>query len=490
MKLTLALLIVVLSISAEARLIQILHTNDLHSYFPGYQNHTGGYARVMTKIKELRESASERGIEVLQLDAGDWGDGTSFYLSDDGADSIRALALIGTEVATIGNHDHILGGKILGEQIRRANVSTKFVAANLETTPDMELDEVVPPFVDLEKAGIKIRVIGLTTSDDTFEYSMRPGGIESPVLIGEKEAKAAKEAGKELVIALTHIGQLQDRVLARSSTSIDVIVGGHSHSKLSQIDWENNKNGKPIPIVQAWAHGLGVGSLLLDIDDTGKITVVEYKLHEVASPVAPHPEMEIFIAASAEKRDRLFSTSWNEIIGHTHTPIHGYKDGMSGRGQSCWGRHLARAVRKATGASVGINFAGFLGVGKAAGPVTFGDIVDNMPHIRKYGDQGWEIATIYMSGWKLKPLMAWATRRGYGIDFSGLGYKVSSRGDPVDTIDDKATYRIAFPAEVAVAIKGSLPGYRYYLRGLKFTGEYYWPVMTEYVKTNSPINCR
>lgn len=80
MKLTLALLIVVLSISAEARLIQILHTNDLHSYFPGYQNNTGGYARVMTKIKELRESASVRGVEVLQLDAGDWGDGTSFYL--------------------------------------------------------------------------------------------------------------------------------------------------------------------------------------------------------------------------------------------------------------------------------------------------------------------------------------------------------------------------------------------------------------------------
>lgn len=99
------------------------------------------------------------------------------FISDDGADSIRALALLGTEVATIGNHDHMLGGKVLGEQIRRANVSTKFVAANLETTPDMELDEVVPPFVDLEKAGVKIRVIGLTTSDDTFEYSMRPGEL-------------------------------------------------------------------------------------------------------------------------------------------------------------------------------------------------------------------------------------------------------------------------------------------------------------------------
>ena len=69
--------------------------------------------------------------------------------------------------------------------------------------------------------------------------------------------------------------------------------------------------------------------------------------------------------------------------------------GMKSRVQSCWGRHMARAIRKASGASVGINIAGLLGVGKSPGPVTFGDIVDNHPHIRKFGDQGWEIAIQY-----------------------------------------------------------------------------------------------
>lgn len=487
MKVILTLLFTFLSISAEARLLQIIHTNDLHSYFPGYENNTGGYSRVMTKIKEIRENARSKGIEVLQLDAGDWGDGTSFFLSDNGADSIRALSLLGTEVTTIGNHDHMLGGKVLSEQIKRANVSLKFVAANITTTQEMDLDEVLPSYVDLEKAGVKIRIIGLTTSDNYFEYSMRPGGITSPVPVGEKEGKAAKAAGRELVIALTHIGKWEDRVLAQNSTSIDLIIGGHSHSKLTEIDWETNKNGKRIPIVQAWAHGLGVGSLLLDIADSGEIKVVQYKLHEIASPIAPDPEMEAFIAASAERRNKLFSTPWDEVIGHTETPIRGYKNGMPGWGQSCWGRHVARAVRKATGAAVGINIAGFLGVGKSPGTVTFGDIVDNMPHVRKYGDQGWEIATIFMSGWRLRPLMSWASSRGYSIDFSGLGYKDS----PEDmTIQDKATYRIAFPAEMAVAINGSLPGYRHYLQGLKFTGKYYWPVMTEYIKSHSPIKCQ
>lgn len=478
-------LLIFFSITSHARLLQIIHTNDLHSFFPGYDNNTGGYGRVMTKIKELREEARKKGIEILQLDAGDWGDGTSFFLSDDGADSIRALEMLGAEVTTIGNHDHMLGGNVLGDQIRRANVKTKFTVANITKTPDMNLgDDVLPPFVDLEKAGIKIRVIGLTTSDDYFEYSMRPGDINSPVPVGEMKAKEAKAAGRELVIALTHIGKWEDRVLAQQSTSVDVIVGGHSHSKITEVDFETNKNGKLIPIVQAWAHGLGVGSLTIDVSDSGEVKVVDYKLHEIGTPIVPDPEMEDFIAKSAIKRNQIFDVPWDEVIGETETAIRGYKNGMPNWSRSCWGDHMARALRKATSASVGIHIPAFAGVGKAAGPITIGDIVDNQPHIHALSERnkGWEIATIYMSGWRLRPLLYWANRQGYAIDISGFGYKEFP-------IDEKASYKIAIPAEIVYAIKGSLQQYQHYLVGLKFTGKYFWPVITDYVKENSPIKC-
>lgn len=491
MRLILVLISLVFSFPSYARLLQIIHTNDLHSFFPGYLNNTGGYGRVMTKIKELRAEAQSKGIEVLQLDGGDWGDGTSFFLSDNGADSIRALEMLGVEVTTIGNHDHMLGGKVLGDQIRRAKVKTKFTVANITTTPEMELDEVVTPFVDLEKAGIKIRVIGLTTSDNYFEYSMRPGGIDSPVPVGEAQAKAAKTAGRELVIALTHIGKWQDRILAQQSTSVDVIVGGHSHSKITEVDWQTNKNGKRIPIVQAWAHGLGVGSLLVDVSDSGVVKVLDYKLHEIGTPILPDPEMEEFIAKSAAKRNQLFDTPWDEVIGHTETTIRGYKNGMPNWSRSCWGNHMARALRKATKSNIGIHFPAFAGVGKPAGPVTFGDIVDNQPHIHTLDEsnKGWEIATIYMSGWRLRPLMYWASRRGYAIDMSGLGYKEYPWDVEELPIDDKASYKIAIPAEIVYGIRGSLPQYQHYLVGLKFTGKHFWPVLTEYIKENSPIKC-
>lgn len=469
---------------SEARKIQIIHTNDLHSYFSGYaHSELGGYPRVLTKIKELRDAARAKGIEVLQVDAGDWGDGTSYFLSDEGADSVRALEMLGTEVSTIGNHDHMSGGKVLGDQIRRANVKTKFVAANIETTPEMDLADILRPYVDLEKAGVKIRIIGLTTSSNYFEYSMRPGSIKYSVPVGEVEAKKGKAEGRELVIALTHIGLYEDKLLAQNSSSIDLIIGGHSHTRLEKEVWITNKNNKKVPIVQAWAHGLSVGSLLIDVSDSGETKVLEYKLHDVGAPLAADQEMASFVAESAKRRNQRFDFPWDEIIGESKTPISGAQKGYPNWSRSCWGRHVAKATRKAVGAQVGLHVSGFAGVYKPAGPVTFGDIVDNFPHTHKPGDQGWEIATVLMSGWKLKPLMKWISSKGYGVDFSGLGYK------SINELEDKAVYKIAMPAEIAHAVNGSLTNYRQYLNGLKFTNVYLWPTLHQYVKENTPIKC-
>lgn len=494
MKTIFSLILFFIPFITHARLVQIIHTNDLHSYFEGYKDGRGSYARVMTKIKELRAEAEAKGIEVLQLDAGDWGEGTSYFLSENGSDSIRALEMLGTEIAAIGNHDHLLGGNVLGKQIRAANVKTKFAIANLQQTPDMELGDTVSPYVDIEKAGIPIRVIGLTTNERAFQYSVAPGKVLNPVPIGEEQGKAAKAAGKELVIALTHIGLYQDKALGISSSSIDVIIGGHTHTKLQSIETVKNKKGIDVPIVQAWAHGLAVGSLLLDVKEGGGVKVVEYKMHEVTNAVTPDESMEAFVKSAGEKRNENLTFNADEVIGETKTPMTGYKDGRPVFRSSCWGRHIATAARQAAKASVGIHLSNFEGVYKDPGPITYADIADNFPHIRKYGDQGWEIASVLVSGLKLRALMFWISRRGYGVSFSGLGYKSSPGNKSVmtvneDEIDDKGSYRVAFPAEIVLGIKASFPEYRHYLQGLKYSGQYYWPVMVDYIRKNSPIRC-
>jgi len=480
-RVTLSLLFATCSFSSHAKLLQIIHTNDLHSYFTGYYNGNGGYARVMTKIKQLREEAQSKGVEVLQLDAGDWGEGTSYFLANSGADSIRALEMLGTDVATIGNHDHLLGITSLVDQINRSDVKTKFTVANISTAINMS--PKVTPYVDLVRAGIPIRVIGLTTTESYFQYSVAPGKVVNPVPIAETEGNKARAEGKELIIALDHLGVYQDELVAKGTSNIDVIIGGHTHTKLTSVNYEKNKKGKNVPIVQAWAHGLAVGSLLVDVKDDGSgVEVVEYKLHEVTTPIQPDPEMVSFIERASGHRDMNLQYPANQVIGETKTPMTGYLNGKPVYKSSCWGWHMATAARKAVGAAVGIHVASFEGKYKEPGPITYGDLADNWPHLRKFGDQGWEIATVYMSGLKLRTFMYFISRRVAGITFSGLGYKDI---DP----EAKGTYRIAIPAEAALAIKTSFPGYEQYLLGLKYTGKYYWPVMVDYIKKNTPISC-
>jgi 2',3'-cyclic-nucleotide 2'-phosphodiesterase (5'-nucleotidase family) len=338
--------------------------------------------------------------------------------------------------------------------------------------------------VDVVRGGIPIRIIGLTTSEYYFQYSVLPGKILPPAPVAEAQGLLAKKAGKELVIALTHLGTSQDSTVARNTTAIDVIIGGHTHTKLTEVKWTKNKDKKNIPIVQAWAHGLAVGTLLLDVKEGGGVSVVEYKLHEVGPEVAPDPAMTAFIENASPRRNANLAFPADEVLGETKTSLSGYLNGKPVLRSSCWGRHMATAARQAAGASVGIHVSHFEGMWKPAGPVTYADLANEFPHFRKFGDQGWEIATVTMSGIKLRAMMYYISRKGYGVTFSGLGYIA------LDELDDKAIYRIAIPAEVALAIKTSIPGYRHYLQGLKYTGKYYWTAMAEYIRKNSPLTCR
>lgn len=406
--------------------------------------------------------------------------------------------MMGVEAAVIGNHDHLLGGSVLGDQLRRANVKTKFISANINRTPSMNLGNLLTPYVDVDKGGIPIRIIGLSTPAIHFQYAIYPGRILPVIPVAEAHARLARWAGKELVVALTHIGKDDDENLAHFSTQIDIIIGGHSHTRLEQVDWVKNLKGKNVPIVQAWAHGLVVGSLLLDVKGPGQVSVVSYKLHEIESPLAEDPGMVEFVKRAADDRNQYFKGRWDEIIGETLVPMSGYVDGNTVQKESCWGKHMAKMSMQVANADMGMHLAAFEGVYKPAGEISYGDMVDNFPHFRKYGDEGWEIATIRARGAILKPILrgAWFLRNKLGVNFYGLSYRVV-KGAPVDfklmgrPLDDKVFYTMAFPAEIGLALKTSLPLVtRRIFPSLRASGKFFWPSMEQYIRENTPISCQ
>ncbi|MBU6375809.1 MAG: hypothetical protein KGQ59_07430, partial [Bdellovibrionales bacterium] len=92
----LALISVLSASPANARLLQIIHSNDLHSFMeeseePGH----GGYAAVKATIEQAKREAKDRGIDSVVLDAGDFSEGTPMFFADDGKQSWRVMDAMG-----------------------------------------------------------------------------------------------------------------------------------------------------------------------------------------------------------------------------------------------------------------------------------------------------------------------------------------------------------------------------------------------------------
>ena len=166
------ILLLLLSTHSFAVKIQIIHTNDLHSYLKGYNSKRGGYYRVKTLIDKLKSDALKKGIESIVLDGGDFGEGSHYFLAQEGVLSFKALSMLGIDAAVIGNHDYMFGGKRLSEQIRAVNPTTQFLGANIAHTADMKLTGLLKPTTRFNVGGVEVEVIGLTTSAIHFALSL------------------------------------------------------------------------------------------------------------------------------------------------------------------------------------------------------------------------------------------------------------------------------------------------------------------------------
>ncbi|HMX37228.1 MAG TPA: metallophosphoesterase, partial [Ferruginibacter sp.] len=103
--------------------LTILHTNDVHSRlepFPmdgGRNQGLGGVAARAELIRRIRGEESN----VLLLDAGDIFQGTPFFNIYKGEPEMRAMAAMGYDAATMGNHDFDAGLENFATQLQHGN---------------------------------------------------------------------------------------------------------------------------------------------------------------------------------------------------------------------------------------------------------------------------------------------------------------------------------------------------------------------------------
>lgn len=261
-----ALCIVLSSVSISAQDLTILHFNDTHSHVDpqrsGEHQGMGGVIEQAAYIDSVRCADGKR--NVLLLHAGDFGQGTSYFTELGGNIEIDVMNALGFDVVTLGNHEFDNGIDELSRRLK--NLKADVVCANYDFT-GTPLDGIVKPYVIVRKAGKKIAVIGLLTDimsvvDKSVATQLQ---YQDPAQVVNRLAAYLKEdKGCDMVICLSHLGYGEDKDLASQIRNVDVIVGGHSHTQLDDLQAVKDLDGKDVIIVQNWKWGLCAGHLSID----------------------------------------------------------------------------------------------------------------------------------------------------------------------------------------------------------------------------------
>lgn len=380
--------------SAEDYELTILHTNDVHARIAGADRNGlscfakesasdpcfGGVARLASKVREVRGQRDN----VILLDAGDQFQGTLFFTYYRGSAIQRFMNELGYQAMTVGNHEFDKGPEVLAEFI--AGAKFPVLGANLDVSRDPHLKGLIKPYCTLTAGGRTIGVIGYTVENLRELSQIGPHVVEQPTERSIATALAAlKQQGVDKVIALSHGGFGRDKEIAAKLDGIDVIVGGHTHTLLSNTDPSaqgpypvvvQSPGGHPVLIVTAAYWGKYVGRL--DVTFDGKGVVKSWNgnpiLLDASVPEAPD------IRAEVRKLSEPLVALQKEIIGTSEVDLEG---DVRCRFEECnLGNLIADAMLAATaprGVQIALQNGGGIRASIARGPISRGQVLQTLP---------------------------------------------------------------------------------------------------------------
>ncbi len=423
------------SASSGAYTLRIIHTNDTHAHLqPITASNSdcsaaddaagkcfGGLARRAIVIQQLRAEAANS----ILVDAGDQFQGTLFYFKYKGDESKRFLNAMGYQAITLGNHEFDDGPENLGRFLNGLNAP--MVSANVDVSREPALAGMLKPYTVLQAGGEKIGVTGCTTPETKTMSSPGPNVKFADIAssVAAQVAELQKQAIDKIVL-LCHDGYMEDRTLAAQIDGIDVIVGGHSHTYLSNNppDKDSDKalgpyptvvqspSGKPVLVVQASAYSKYVGSLDVTFDAQGVPVKWEGKPVLLDASVSPDPQTA---AAIAELGAPLLELR-KQFAGKTSVALDGAPS--SCRFAECnLGDLIADAMlwkMAPEGVQMALLNGGSIRTSVPAGDVTVGDVLTVLPF-------GNSIAAFGLTGTDLLAALENGVSRADKPDVSGTG---------------------------------------------------------------------
>jgi 5'-nucleotidase / UDP-sugar diphosphatase len=333
------LLVLVFSLEGQSeKKITILHTNDLHSRLAGYapeSNYTplttnddktiGGFARIAAIIES--EKKNNPGISIA-VDGGDFLMGTLFHAMEvEMGFQLRLMKEMGYDVVCIGNHEFDFGPEklatLISNSARSGEIPALILGNIVFSEKDVRDDALKTLFTDelisrkyvLIKDDIKIGFFSILGKDAVnVAPNAAPITFKKRTTFAKKMVKELQNEKCDVVICISHSGLSknkdgdwvgEDYELANNVKGIDVIISGHTHTKLDKPLIVNG-----IPIVQTGSYGMFVGKLSLTYSDK-KISVDGYELIPVDDKISG----DKIISQKIEKQKDLISSKLLKPLG-------------------------------------------------------------------------------------------------------------------------------------------------------------------------------
>lgn len=416
--------------------MSLLHTNDTHAYVEQFP-------KLITAVNELRSQKENS----LLVNAGDVFSGTLYFRQYLGLADLYFMNQLGFDAMTLGNHEFDKDSATLENFIKQAEFP--IVSSNINMTNDSDLGplfnntiggtneqgEIFPAIIKVVD-GEEVGIFGLTTVDTTFLANPGDDIVFEDAVDKANETIALLEAqGVDKIIALSHLGYQPDLDLAAKVDGIDVIVGGHSHTKLdAPVVVEKEE---PTLIVQANEYLKYLGVLDVTFDENGVIANYTGELKDIntyTEDAAAKAKVEEFKAPLTELQ--------KQVVGSTSVALNGERADVRSKETNLGNLitdGMAAKANEFVPTYIAMQNGGGIRASIDQGDITLGEVLTVLPF-------GNNLVTLDLTGEEiLAALEHSVSTPGSGgfMQVSGLKFKY----DPAKPVDERVWYVEALTAD-------------------------------------------
>ena len=348
--------------------LDILAVNDFHGALAAEGKNPGAAALASF----LKAERAKNPAGTLIISAGDMFQGTPDSNLLHGKTVVEFMNAVGFDAMALGNHEFDWGLDVLKE--RMAQAAFPMVAANILDKGSGGRAELVPPYVILERAGIRIAVVGFTTPDTavtTNPRNVKDFVFADPAATLKALVPELKARGADIIVALAHLasypgeapGDEADNLAAAAGGDLAAVVSGHSHQGVADND--------VMPVVQGYYNGRSVAAVRIVYGAASRhVLGATAAVMDVPPGLIPDKQVAAIVAASQSE----IAPVKGLVLGRAEAALPHDRFRLSPLGQ--W---ATDAMRQAARADIALCNGGGLRAGLAAGPVTLGDMYAVMP---------------------------------------------------------------------------------------------------------------